>query len=55
MVLSNFTLHFNIECDGSGKVVVAALMQNKHFIAFDNQALKGRALRMLTYEKKCLP
>lgn len=44
LALPNFSLSFEIECDASGKVVGAILMQRGHPISFYSHALKGRAL-----------
>jgi len=52
LALPNFTQSFVIECDASGVGIGAVLMQSNRPIAFLSKALKGRPLRLSTYEKE---
>lgn len=50
--LPDFSKEFALETNTSGQAIRAILMQEGHPIAFLSQALKGRQLTWLTYEKE---
>ncbi|RVW97839.1 hypothetical protein CK203_021353 [Vitis vinifera] len=51
---ANFTQRFVIECDASGIGIGAILTQYNHPVAYFNEALKGSALALSTYQKEML-
>jgi hypothetical protein len=51
--LPDFTQRFVIECDASGIRLGAILLQQNQPVAYFSEALKGSALALSTYEKKC--
>jgi hypothetical protein len=52
--LPNFTKKFVIECDASGRVIGAVLMQEGKPLAYLSQGLKGKSLFLSTYENELL-
>jgi hypothetical protein len=51
--LPDFTQQFIVECDASGIVLGTILTQNNQPVAYFSEVLKGLALALSTYEKKC--
>ncbi|PNX95727.1 retrotransposon-related protein [Trifolium pratense] len=54
LVLPNFSLPFEIECDAAGRGVGAVLMQNKQPIAYFSKALSDNNLAKSVYEKELM-
>lgn len=54
LALLNFSLSFILECDASGTVIGAVLMQMECPIAYLSHTLHGRNLDLSTYEKEYL-
>ena len=54
LCLLDFTQRFVIECDASGIGIGAILTQYNHPVAYFNEALKGSALALSTYQKEML-
>lgn len=52
--MPKFEEEFVLECDTSGFVLGAVLMQNGHPIAYLSQKLKGKALQLSAYEKEMM-
>ena len=52
--LLDFSKYFMVECDASGIAIGAIPMHCYRLLAFHNQALKGRSLHSLTFEKEFL-
>ncbi|PNX72062.1 monoglyceride lipase, partial [Trifolium pratense] len=54
LVLPNFKLPFEIECDASGRGVGAVLMQMRHPIAYFSKALASSKLYKSAYDKELM-
>jgi hypothetical protein len=54
LVLPNFTLPFEVECDAAGRGIRAVLMQQRQLIAFLSKALSAGNLTKSVYEKELM-
>ena len=54
LALPDFSKTFVIECDASGKVLGAVLMQGNRPLTYHSEVLKGRSLHLSTYVKEFL-
>jgi len=52
--LPNFKQQFMVECDACGDGLGAVLSQQNQSIDYFNEALKGKATLLLTYNKEML-
>lgn len=54
LVLPDFNLPFELECDASGNRIRVVLMQRGKHIVFASRVLSGRVISLSTYEKELM-
>lgn len=54
LILPNFAIPFEVECDASEKVVGIVLMQQRHPIAYFSKAFSNSSMSISIYEKELM-